>query len=107
MRRYLTHILKAPADGKPHEAHQCEPAESYRPALLALGDPEMAEQVVSDAIVQACVSRCGSPWRGCGIPADGLCLLAMLGAPAPAGQASRALRRGKQGASLDASIQWT
>jgi hypothetical protein len=55
-----------------------------RRTLLTVGDAEMAEQVVSDAIVQECVLRCGSPWRGCGIPADDLCLLAMRGAARPA-----------------------
>jgi hypothetical protein len=52
----------------------------YRQALLTLDDPEMAEQIVSELIIAECVLRCGSPWRGCGIPADDLCLLAMHGA---------------------------
>jgi hypothetical protein len=98
-------LLKACAGAKRKVAHQGDAAESYRRILLTFGDAEMAEQVVSDVIVQECVLRCGSPWRGCGIPADGLCLLAMQGAARPAGQAFRALRRGKQGASPDASIQ--
>jgi hypothetical protein len=98
-------LLKASADGKRKEEHRGDAAESYRRILLTFGDVEMAEQVVSDVIVQECVLRCGSPWRACGIPVDDLCLLAIQGAARPAEQASRALRHGKQGASPDASIQ--
>jgi hypothetical protein len=88
--------LKASAGGKRKDAYQGDAAESYRRILFTFGDAEMAEQVVSDVVVQECVLRCGSPWRGCGIPADDLCLLAMQGAAQPAEQASRALRHGKQ-----------
>jgi hypothetical protein len=52
----------------------------YRQAMPALGGAEMAERVVSDVIVAECVLRCGGPQRGCGIPTDDLCLLAMHGA---------------------------
>lgn len=72
-------LPKASAGAQHNEAHRGDDAGSYLPALLTFGDAEMAEQVVSDAIVQACVLGCGSPWRGCGIPADDDCLLAMLG----------------------------
>ena len=67
------------AGAQHNKAHQGDDTESYRSTLLAFGDAEMAEQVVSDAIVQACVLACRSLWRGCGIPADDHCLLAMLG----------------------------
>jgi hypothetical protein len=73
-------LMKASAGAKGKEAHQGDAAESYRRILLTFGDLEMAEQVVSDVLVQECVLRCGSPWRGCGIPADDICLLAMHGA---------------------------
>jgi hypothetical protein len=53
---------------------------SYRPALLRPADAEMGERVVSDVIVAECVLRCSSPRRGCGIPVDDPCLLAMQGA---------------------------
>jgi hypothetical protein len=77
-------LMKAPAGAKGKEAHQGAAAESYRGILLTFGGLEMAEQVVSDVLVQECVLRCGSPWRGCGIPADDICLLAMQAAARPA-----------------------
>ena len=87
-------LPKAFAGAQRNETYQGDDAGSYRPALLASGDAEMAEQVVSDAMVRACVLGCGSPRRGCGIPAEDHCLLAMLGPPGRAGPASRAeLRR--------------
>jgi hypothetical protein len=77
-------LMKASAGAKGKEAHHGDAAESYRGILLAFCDLEMAEQVVSDVLVQECVLRCGSPWRGCGIPADDICLLAMQAAARPA-----------------------
>ena len=68
-------------------SYHLQTAWPYRPALLAPGDAEMAERVVSDVIVAECVLHCGSPWRGCGIPIDEPCLLAMQGAlPTAQGQ---------------------
>jgi hypothetical protein len=55
-------------------------AAPYQWTGLSPGDAEMTEQFVSDMIVRECVLHCGGPWRGCGIPADELCLLAMQGA---------------------------
>jgi hypothetical protein len=55
-------------------------ASSYRRFAPTLGDVEMAERVVSDVIVAECSLRCGSPWRGCGIPAEDPCLLAIRAA---------------------------
>lgn len=97
-------LPKASAGAQHNEAHQGDDAGSYRRALLAFGDAEMAEQVVSDAMVRACVSGCGSPWRGCGIPADDHCLLAMLGTARAAGHASGAELRRRQRNSPDVSI---
>jgi hypothetical protein len=73
-------LQRASAGGKHKDAHHSDAAEPYRRTVLTLGDAEIAEQIVTDAIVQACVLRCSSPLRGCGIPADDLCLLAMQGA---------------------------
>jgi hypothetical protein len=70
---------KASVGSKYKKAHQGDAAESCRRTLLTPRDAEMAEQVVSDVIVQECVLNCGGPWRGCGIPAEDLCLLAMQG----------------------------
>jgi hypothetical protein len=75
-----------------------------RQGLFACGDSEQAEQVLSNALVQACMVRCGIPWRECGIAPDDLCLLAMQGAARPAGQADRALRGGRDESSPDALI---
>jgi hypothetical protein len=72
--------LKAPAGARRKAVLRGDAAEPYRRILLALGDGEMAERVVSDVVVQECLLSCGVPWRGCGIPADDLCLLAMQGA---------------------------
>jgi hypothetical protein len=55
-------------------------ASSYRRFAPTLGYVEMAERVVSDVIVAECSRRCGSPWRGCGIPAEDPCLLAIRAA---------------------------
>jgi hypothetical protein len=74
---------KASVGSKYKKAHQGDAAESCRRTLLTPRDAEMAEQVVSDVIVQECVLNCGGPWRGCGIPAEDLCLLAMQGAARP------------------------
>ena len=72
--------LRASAGAGHKAVHHGDAIEPYRRILPTLRDPEMAEQVVSDAIVQECVLHCGNPWRGCGIPADAVCLLAMQGA---------------------------
>jgi hypothetical protein len=77
-------LMKASAGAKGKETHQGDAAGSYRGILLTFGGLEMAEQIVSDVLVQECVLRCGSPWRGCGIPADDICLLAMQAATRPA-----------------------
>jgi hypothetical protein len=88
--------LRNSGDAGRGEAHQ---------GLFTFGDAEMAEQVASDAIVRARLPRCGIPWRGRGIPADGLCLLAMQGAARPARQAGRALRRGRDESAADAMAE--
>jgi hypothetical protein len=71
---------KAAAGNKHDETHQRSSAEGHRQILAALGTAELAEQVVSDVIVQDCVLRCGGSRRGCGIPAEDLCLLALRAA---------------------------
>jgi hypothetical protein len=59
-------------------------AERYGQVRLTAGSAELAEQLVSEVILGECILRCGSLSRGCGIPADNLCLLAMQGASPPA-----------------------
>jgi hypothetical protein len=78
-------VLKTSAGRKDEETFERHAAEPYGQILLTAGSAEMAEQVVSDATVAECVLRCGSSWRGCGIPADNLCLLAMQGLSQSAG----------------------
>jgi hypothetical protein len=96
MRRFAAKA-RAPAVGpQPAPDYKDEPSYDRQAAwpnhqvLLTLDDAEMAEQVVSDVIVAECMLRCGSPWRGCGIPAGDLCLLAMQGARVSAAHGSRA-----------------
>jgi hypothetical protein len=72
--------LKAAAGSGRQAAHRSDPVVPAPHILLALGDAEMAERVVSDLVVRECVVSCVTPRRGCGIPADDLCLLAMHGA---------------------------
>jgi hypothetical protein len=93
-------LPKASADSKREDAHQGDGTQPYRGTLLTFRGAEMAEQVVSDVIVQECVLRCGTPWRGCGIPADDHCLLALHGAA----RTARAMRREGHRDSSDASV---
>jgi hypothetical protein len=92
-------LSKASAGAQHKEAYQGDDPESDWPLLLAYGDAEMAERVVSPAIVQMCALGCGSPRRGCGIPADGHCLLAMLGT-AQAGGPGQPRRTAQKAAEL-------
>jgi hypothetical protein len=47
--------LKASVGPRRKSAHQGDAADAYRRTLLSLSDAEMAEQVVSDEIVRACM----------------------------------------------------
>jgi hypothetical protein len=96
MHRARDSRLKTSGDAGRGKAHQ---------GLFTLGDAEMAEQVVSDAVVQECLMRCGIAWRGCGIPADDLCLLAMQGVARPVSDMAAPLRCGRDESSPDPSIQ--
>jgi hypothetical protein len=79
MARTRAVVLQDAAVGQGRVPCHRQAAWPYRPALLAPADAEMGERVVSDVIVAECVLHC-SPRRGCGIPADDPCLLAMHGA---------------------------
>jgi hypothetical protein len=72
--------LKASAGRKGGENSPCDGTELRGQIRLTAGSAEMAEQLVSQVIVGECMLRCGNLSRGCGIPADNLCLLAMQGA---------------------------
>lgn len=95
----------AAGDGAEVSLDRRQPAWPHRPAQLILDDAEMAEHVVSDAIVAECVLRCGGPWKRCGLPAGDLCLLAMHGARRSAEHGSPAPLVGIPGVSPYSSIQ--
>jgi hypothetical protein len=76
--------LKASAGRKGGGNSGRDGAERYGQIRLTAGSAELAEQLVSAVIVGECLLRCGSLSRGCGLPADNLCLLAMQGASQPA-----------------------
>jgi hypothetical protein len=73
-------VLKTPGGRTNDGTSERHAAEPNGQILLTAGSAELAEQVISDVIVAECVLRCVRQWRGCGIPADNLCLLAMKGA---------------------------
>jgi len=77
--------LKASAGRIGGENSSRDGAEPCGQIRLTAGSAELAEQLVSQVIVGECMLRCGSLSRGCGIPADNLCLLAMRGASQSAG----------------------
>jgi hypothetical protein len=85
-------VLQAAPGDTDDLSHDQQAGWPYGQALLTLDDAELAEQVVSDVTVAECVLRCGSPWRGCGIPAGDLCLLAMQGASLSGAHRGRAPR---------------
>jgi hypothetical protein len=89
--------LTGSADRKGAANSKRRGAEPYGQIQLAASSAEMAEQFVSDVSVRECVLRCGGLSRGCGIPADDLCLLAMQGASQSAGRGGGDLPRGKYG----------
>ncbi len=73
-------VLQSAAGDKDEVSYDRQVAWPYRQGVLAPGDAEMAERVVSHMSVAECVLRCSSPSRGCGIPIGDPCLLAMQGA---------------------------
>jgi hypothetical protein len=82
-------VLQSAAGDKDEVSYDRQVAWPYRQGVLAPGDAEMAERVVSHMSVAECVLRCGGLSRGCGIPIDDPCLLAMQGASQTVAYGSR------------------